>query len=113
MPIIWINFSTASSRAVHDLRDKPEELRKYVSRLVTEAEKTAKLEELFFEVSAHRACALVSGLDNFGAMDAVTDALEADYATKFLTTAHKEEAIKTRRRITAAARPRPKPKPKR
>jgi hypothetical protein len=107
MPIIWIGFSTDSAPPVHKLRGKPGALKKLVAGVVKKADPKASLIELYFEVEHERACALVLNLDDYVAVRAVKDFLEADEVTKFITT---DQAIQANRRRRALA---PKPRPRR
>jgi hypothetical protein len=82
MPIIWMRFSTASTPEVHELRDDPVKLRDYVGDLCERA--GATLEDLYFEVGAPRACALVRDLDDYVSAKAVAQILGVDTLTKLL-----------------------------
>lgn len=110
MPIIWIGFSTASSPQVHRRRNRPKDLKTFVSQVVKNANPKAELIDLYFEVGADRACALIKDLDDYVAVKAVQGVLRAEYATKFLTAAQADKAIKEQRRIVPRPKPRPRPK---
>jgi hypothetical protein len=105
MPIIWVGFSVDSSPEVHKRRGKPKELKAFVSDIVAKADPKAPVDrkpellDLYFEVGAGRACALVKDLDDYVASEAVQRVLGADYATKFLTAEGADEAIKLQRRL--------------
>jgi hypothetical protein len=91
MPIIWMGFSTASPPEVHDRRDDPVALRAYVAAVVERA--GAKLDDLYFEVGADRACALIDGLDDYVAAKAVARTLGADRLTKLVRAEQAAEAV--------------------
>jgi hypothetical protein len=105
MPIIWIGFDTDSSHEVHSRRDKPEELKDFIAGIVRKTKKRARLEELYFEVGAPRACALIVGLDDYIDVKAITRILGADYATKLLNT---QQAARAAARERALLKPPPK-----
>jgi hypothetical protein len=106
MPIIWIGFSTQSSPPVRTRRRKPKELKTFVAGVVTKADRNAKLLDLYFEVGAERACALVKDLDDYVALQAVMGVLGADYFTKFLTADQADQAIKRQGGLVPKPRPR-------
>jgi len=87
MPIIWLNFPTGSSTAVKKRAGKPKTLEAYVRRLVKKADPNADLEDLYFEVGAERAYAVVKDLDNYVDVKAVASVLGATSATKLLDVA--------------------------
>jgi hypothetical protein len=99
MPIIWINFPTGSSPAVAKYHDNPAGLKRYVSRIVRKAEPKARLDDLYFEVGADRACAVVKDLDKYEAVKAVADVLGADGVKKFLNATQAEAAITLRKKL--------------
>jgi hypothetical protein len=99
MPIIWINFPTGSSAAVANYHDNPTGLKRYVSQIVRKAEPKARLDDLYFEVGADRACAVVKDLDKYEAVKAVADVLGADGVKKFLNATQAADAIKLRRKL--------------
>jgi hypothetical protein len=84
MPIIWLNFPTGSSPGVHHHSGKPKDLEDYVKRVVKKANPKAVLEDLYFEVGAETAYAVVRNLDNYVHVKAVATALGATSATKLL-----------------------------
>jgi hypothetical protein len=100
MPIIWINFPYGSSPAVAAFHGKPRALKRFVARLVTKANPKASLIDLYFEVGAERACAVVKDLDNYVEVKAVSNVLGADGVKKFLNAAQAEEAIKHESKLT-------------
>jgi hypothetical protein len=117
VPIIWIGFSVESSPEVHKRRGKPKELKAFVADIVAKADPKAprkpELLDLYFEVGAERACALVKDLDDYVAVEAVQRILGAEYATKFLTAEGAHEAIQRERKLVPRPRPPRKRPPKR
>jgi len=109
MPIIWINFPTGSSDAVAQYQDDPIGLKRYVSRVVRKADPKARLEDLYFEGGAGRACAVVKDLDRYEAVKAVTDVLGADSVKKFLNADQSDDAIKLRETLPKPPRRRVSP----
>jgi hypothetical protein len=91
MPVGWFGFSTATSPAVADYADQPEELRDFVETLVANSNTipgntapAAALVELYFDVSRDRAYALIEGLDDFVATKAIARILGSDEYTKLV-----------------------------
>ena len=87
MPIIWIEFPTGSTKPVHDRAAKPNALKAYVGKLVKAADPKAELIDLYFEVGAERAYAVVRNLDRYTDVKAVSSVLGATSATKLLNAA--------------------------
>jgi hypothetical protein len=83
MPIIWMGFSVASSPGVDKWKSDPTVLRRYVGGVAEAA--GGELEELYYEVGNDRACALITGLDDFIDMRSVMRILGADEVRKLLT----------------------------
>ena len=83
MPIIWIGFSVASSPDVDKWKADPTALKRYVGGVAEAA--GGELSELYYEVGKERACALITGLDDFINIRSVARILGADEATKLLT----------------------------
>jgi hypothetical protein len=94
MPIIWINFPTGSSPAVEYFAGEPKKLEGYVKRVLKKADPKAVLEDLYFEVGAERAYAVVKDLDNYTHVKAVASMLGATSATKLLDVGLAEQAYK-------------------
>jgi hypothetical protein len=98
MPIIWIGFSTNSPQDVHELRNQPVKLKEYVAWVVDnsvppDAPVRPSLEDLYIEVGADRACALVNDLDDYVAVKVVTRKLGADEVRKLLPADKAADAI--------------------
>jgi hypothetical protein len=98
MPIIWIGFSTNSPEDVHNLRNQPQRLKDYVAWVVANSvpeDEPIKpsLEDLYIEVGADRACALVNNLDDYVAVKVVTRKLGADEVRKLLPVDKAADAI--------------------
>jgi hypothetical protein len=98
MPIIWIGFSTDSPDDVHELRNQPLKLKEYVEWVVansvpSDAPVRPSLEDLYFEIGADRACAVVNDLDDYVAVKVVTRKLGADEIRKFLPAEKAADAI--------------------
>ena len=83
MPIIWMGFSVATSPDVEKWKADPTVLKRYVGGVAEAA--GGKLVELYYEVNGERACALITGLDDFVNIRSVARILGADEATKLLT----------------------------
>ena len=83
MPIIWMGFSVASSEGVDKWKADPTVLRRYVGGVAGAA--GAELVELYYEVGSDRACALITGLDDFIDMRSVMRILGADEVRKLVT----------------------------
>ena len=95
-----MEFSTATPPALHSLRDNPAGLKEYVKEVVEAAHDPSpptgrfpQLEELYFEVGAERACALVRDLDDYIWAKAVTRILGVDKVTKLLDVDQMTDAI--------------------
>ena len=93
MPIIWGAFSTMSTPEVHERREDPRALRDYVAGVVERA--GAKLDDLYFEAGAERACALIIGLDDYVNLKAVAGVLGFEHVTKLLNV---DQAVTARQR---------------
>jgi hypothetical protein len=91
MPVGWIGFSTATPPELHELRTDPPAMREYVQALVERA--GAQFIDLFFEVSAERAYALVRELDDYISAKAVMRILGADEYTKLLDANQAAESL--------------------
>lgn len=83
MPIIWVGFSVATSPDIEKWKSDPTAVKRYVQGVAEAA--GAELVELYYEVNQERACALISGLDDFINIRSVARILGADEATKLLT----------------------------
>jgi hypothetical protein len=82
MPIGWIGFSVATSQNITG--KTPAELRAFVEEVVGNIEPDASFVELYFDVVAERAYALVIDLDDYKKLKAVMRILGADEYTKLL-----------------------------
>jgi hypothetical protein len=83
MPIIWMGFSVATSPDIDKWKSDPTAVKRYVQGVADAA--GAELVELYYEVGQERACALITGLDDFINIRSVARLLGADEATKLLT----------------------------
>lgn len=91
MPIIWMGFSVATSPDVDKWKADPTVLRRYVGGVAEAA--GAELVELYYELDKERACALITGLDDYINIRSVARILGADEATKLLTAAQAKEGF--------------------
>jgi hypothetical protein len=89
MPVGWIGFSTASAPDIHELRDRPVDLRQYVRDLISNAGVTLIGDEVYFDNYHDRAYVLVEELDEWEKAKAVTRLLGADEYNKLM----KAEAV--------------------
>jgi hypothetical protein len=91
MPVGWIGFSTATPPELQELRHDPPAMREYVQGVIERA--GAEFIDLFFEVSAERAYALVRELDDYISAKAVMRILGADEYTKLLDANQAAESL--------------------
>jgi hypothetical protein len=91
MPIIWMGFPTSSAEPVHELREDPVALKAWVAGVVGRA--GATLEDLYIEVGAERACALIIDLDDYVDAKAVARILGADEIKKLVNVQQAADAI--------------------
>jgi hypothetical protein len=91
MPWGWIMFSTASSPDIEPIKNDPVAVRSFVEKVVTNA--GARLGDVYFEVGADRAHAIVEGLDDYYSSRAVGRILGATSYTKLLTADQAARAI--------------------
>jgi hypothetical protein len=98
MPFVWINFPTGSSEAVAGCEGDPEAIDGLVRRIVEEATdgKASLVDEVYFEVGADRACALIKGLDDYIEAKAVCSFL-GSYSAKKLLNPQQAKAAKEKK----------------
>jgi hypothetical protein len=83
MPIIWMGFSVATSPDIDKWKSDPTAVKRYVQGVAEAA--GGELVEVYYEVNRDRACALITGLDDFVNIRSVARIFGADEATKLLT----------------------------
>jgi hypothetical protein len=91
MPWGWIMFSTATSPDLEPFSRDPVALADYVKWIVENSGATFK--DVYFEVGAERAYALVKDLDNYDTARAVTRILGATGYVKLLDPAQAKDAL--------------------
>lgn len=91
MPVGLMTLRTATPPELEGFRDDPEGLYNYVKGVI---ERTgARLEALYFDIGKERAFALVTGLDDYIAVKAVSRVLGAEGFIKLITVEQAVEAV--------------------
>ena len=91
MPVGFMTLSTSQSSALGAFRDDPEACYEHVNGVITDAKAT--LTDLFFDVGAELAYALVDNLDDYAAVKAVSRSLGAEGFIKMVRRDRAIEAI--------------------
>ena len=99
MPVGIMKLPTGPQSTLARFRDDPEGLKNYVASVVTAADDDAELKDLYFDIGAERAYALVKDLDNYVAVKAVSRILGAEGYKKTVPAERASEAVERERQI--------------
>ena len=99
MPVVLMKLPTGSQSTLARFRDDPEGLKDYVASVVTAAGAEAELTDLYFDIGAERAYALVKDLDDYTAVKAVSRILGAEGFKKMIPVDKASEALELEKRI--------------
>ena len=99
MPVGLMKLPTGSQSTLARFRDDPEGLKNYVASVVKAADDEAELKDLYFDIGAERAYALVKDLDNYVAVKAVSRILGAEGFKKMIPVDKASEALELEKRI--------------
>jgi hypothetical protein len=99
MPVGLMKLPTGPESTLARFRDDPEGLKDYVASVVTAAEDEAELKDLYFDIGAERAYALVKDLDDYVAVKAVSRILGAEGYKKMVPVDKASEALELERQI--------------
>jgi hypothetical protein len=99
MPVGSMKLATGPQSPLARFRDDPEGLKNYVSSVVTAAEDGAELIDLYFDIGAERAYAVVKDLDDYVAVKAVSRILGAEGFKKMVPVDKASEALELERQI--------------
>jgi hypothetical protein len=91
MPVGFMTLRTATPPELEELRDDPEGYRQYVSDVVERA--NAHLVELYFDIGAELAYAIVEDLDDYKDVKAVSRILGAEGFIKMVKAPDAAEAF--------------------
>jgi hypothetical protein len=99
MPVGLMKLPTGPESTLARFHDDPEGLKDYVASVVTAADDEAELKDLYFDIGAERAYALVKDLDEYAAVKAVSRILGAEGFKKMVPVDKASEAVELERQI--------------
>jgi hypothetical protein len=99
MPVGMMKLPTGPQSTLAPFRDKPEELKDYVARVIKQADDEAELIDLYFDVGKEQAYAVVRNLDDDAKVKAVSRILGAEGYKKTVPSDKAADAVELERQI--------------
>lgn len=99
MPVGMHKVPTGPQSTLASFRDRPEDLKDYVARVIKAADDEAELIDLYFDIGKEQAYAVVRNLDDYAKVKAVSRILGAEGFEKALPADGASEAIELERQI--------------